>query len=104
MFDAEIAATLLNRWIGQSPAIEPDAYLELLREGNLDFIHQSGRVENAAEGGTFNIESLVFVDGSRTLRIKAPELAQQWTRWTAMEPPQAINANAIAPRLPFASY
>ncbi|TKC91107.1 hypothetical protein FAZ69_06990 [Trinickia terrae] len=103
MFDAEIAATLLNRWIGQSSTTELGAYLDLLREGNLDFVHQSGRVEDAADGGTFNIESLVFVDGSRTLRIKAPDLAPHWTRWTAVEPPPAFNPEAVVSRLPFTS-
>jgi hypothetical protein len=103
MFDAEIAATLLNRWIRQSSTTELETFLDLLREGNLDFIHQSGHVKNAPEGGPFSIESLVFVDGSRTLRVKAPDLAPHWTRWTALEPPEAFNADAVEARLPFTS-
>jgi hypothetical protein len=102
MFDAEIAATLLNRWIRQSSGTELETFLDLLREGNLDFIHQSGHVHAATEGGAFSVESLVFVDGSRTLRIKAPELAPHWTRWAALEPPQAFNSEAVEARLPFA--
>jgi hypothetical protein len=103
MFDAEIAATLLNRWIGQSSTTELETYLDLLREGNLEFFRQSGRVVDAVDGGAFNVESLVFVDGSRTLRVKAPDLAPHWTRWTAVEPPQAFNPDAVESRLPFTS-
>lgn len=103
MFDAEIAATLLNRWLRQSSTTELEAFLELLREGNLDFVRQSGRVEDSAKGGTFSVESLVFVDGSRTLRVKAPDHASHWTRWAALEPPQALNADAMESRLPFNS-
>src|SRR5258708_5567677 len=52
MFDAEIAATLLNRWNHRSPARGRDLYLELLREGNLHFTHQFGyvRIDVLREG------------------------------------------------------
>ena len=43
MFDAEIAAKLLNRWTVRPPAAHCDSYLDLLREGNLHFTHQMGR-------------------------------------------------------------
>ena len=103
MYDAEIAATLLNRWICQSSTTELETFLDLLREGNLDFVHQSGHVTDTSDGGAFSIESLVFVDGSRILRVKAPDLAPHWTRWAAVEPPQAFDADAVESRLPFTS-
>ncbi|RKF46740.1 hypothetical protein [Paraburkholderia fungorum] len=88
MYDAEIAATLLNRWATRSSTTDFDTYLELLREGNLSFTYQSGHVREAgvAEGSAFNIESLVFDDGSRTLRVEAPDRTPRWTRWAAVEP------------------
>ncbi|HZZ11921.1 MAG TPA: hypothetical protein VFE79_14630 [Paraburkholderia sp.] len=88
MYDAEIAATLLNRWASRPPAVDIDAYLDLLREGNLSFTYQSGHVREAGrdEGRVFTIESLVFVDGSRTLRVEAPDQSPRWTRWAAVEP------------------
>ena len=42
MFDAEVAATLLNRWASHTPTEECHAYLGLLREGNLHFTHKVG--------------------------------------------------------------
>jgi hypothetical protein len=100
MYDAEIAATLLNRWATRSSTTDFDAFLELLREGNLSFTYQSGHVRerdmaaglaagietDIEEGSAFNIESLVFGDGSRTLRMEAPDRALRWTRWAAVEP------------------
>lgn len=92
MFDAEIAATLLNRWDRKPATADRETYLNLLREGNLDFTHQLGEVSNpgVADADQFNIESLVFVDGSRALRIKAPDIAPGWTRWAALEPPADV--------------
>jgi hypothetical protein len=104
MYDAEIAATLLNRWATRSSTTDFATYLELLREGNLSFTYQSGHVrevgieaaieagiEAGVESGTeagsaINIESLVFGDGSRTLRVEAPDRTPRWTRWAAVEP------------------
>lgn len=90
MFDAEIAATLLNRWSHQPPACDEGTYLELLREGNLNFTHQLGhlRVDGAVEVNPCNVESLVFVDGSRALRVEAAGVVAGWTRWAALEPPE----------------
>jgi hypothetical protein len=69
-----------------------DTYLNLLREGNLDFTHQHGRLNtgNAAGDSDLDIESLVFADGSRAVRIKAPGQAPGWTRWAALEPPSVL--------------
>ncbi|MDE1007765.1 MAG: hypothetical protein OSB38_19040 [Paraburkholderia fungorum] len=88
MYDAEIAATLLNRWATRSSTTDFDTYLDLLREGNLSFTYQSGHVREAGveEGSAFNIESLVFDDGSRTLRVEDPDRTPRWTRWAAVEP------------------
>ena len=72
----------------------------MLREGNLSFVYQSGHVREKdikagvdagldaglEEGGAFVIESLVFGDGSRTLRVEAPDQTPRWTRWAAVEP------------------
>ncbi|CAG4886943.1 hypothetical protein [Paraburkholderia saeva] len=92
MFDAEIAATLLNRWDRKPAMAGRDTYLNLLREGNLDFTHQQGRVStgNPTSDSELDIESLVFVDGSRAVRIKASGQAPGWTRWAALEPPSVL--------------
>jgi hypothetical protein len=88
MYDAEIAATLLNRWAARSSTTNFDAYLDLLREGNLSFTYQCGHVCDAGveEASACHIESLVFGDGSRTLRVEAPDSTPRWTRWAAVEP------------------
>ena len=92
MFEAEIAATLLNRWDRKPAVAGGDTYLNLLREGNLDFTHQQGRVNvgSAADESELDIESLVFVDGSRAVRIKSSDQAPGWTRWAALEPPPVL--------------
>ncbi|WP_109483551.1 hypothetical protein [Paraburkholderia sp. C35] len=99
MFDAEIAAKLLNRWTLRPPATQCDSYLDLLREGNLNFTRQLGRVTpgDVASDSLFDLESLVFVDGSRALRLKTPGATPDWTQWAAFEPPARHKANAAAP-------
>ncbi|MEM5385008.1 hypothetical protein VSR68_15595 [Paraburkholderia phymatum] len=99
MFDAEIAAKLLNRWTVKPPAAQHDtsqhdSYLDMLREGNLDFTHQMGRVTlgDVSADGLFDLESLVFVDGSRALRLRTPGAVPDWTQWAAFEPPVARSA------------
>jgi hypothetical protein len=89
MFDAEIAAKLLNRWAVRPPDAHHNTYLDLLREGNLLFTHQMGRATlgDIAADAPFDLESLVFVDGSRALRLKTPGAAPDWTQWAAFEPP-----------------
>jgi hypothetical protein len=101
MFDAEIAAKLLNRWTIKRPFSEHDNYLDLLREGNLKFTHQAGRVSLGEKTTTnpFDLESLVFADGSRALRIRTLGLASDWTQWTALEPPVALAEPTLAPSL-----
>jgi hypothetical protein len=98
MFDAEIAAKLLNRWALKPPAAHGDSYLDLLREGNLRFSHQAGSVTpgGVASESLFDLESLVFSDGSRALRLKAPGAATGWTQWAAFEPPTRPTVDAPA--------
>ncbi|ACC72747.1 hypothetical protein PPMP20_25640 [Paraburkholderia phymatum] len=100
MFDAEIAATLLNRWTVKPPSAHGDSYLDLLREGNLNFTHQMGSVTpgGVASASLFELESLEFVDGSRALRLKTPGSMSGWTQWAAFEPPARNMANAPAQR------
>jgi len=88
MFDAEIAAKLLNRWAVGPPDGHRHTYLDLLREGNLHFTHQMGHATmgNLADEGPFDLESLVFSDGSRALRLKTPGTTPEWTQWAAFEP------------------
>jgi hypothetical protein len=99
MYDAEIAAKLLNRWAIKPPATQHDisqrdAYLDLLREGNLHFTHQVGRVTlgDVSADDLFDLESLVFVDGSRALRLRTSGAVPDWTQWAAFEPPVARGA------------
>lgn len=96
MYDAEIAATLLNRWASRPSTVDIDAYLDLLREGNLSFTYQSGHVREAGREAerVFTVESLVFGDGSRTLRVEAPDTTPRWTRWAAVEPLQPAVSEA----------
>lgn len=90
MFDAEIAAKLLNRWGRKPPSTQHDTYLDLLREGNLGFTHQQGRVSLSEGASPFELESLVFLDGSRALRVSTPGRASEWTQWAALEPAVAF--------------
>ena len=50
-----------------------------------------------ASESLFDLESLVFVDGSRALRLKAPGATPDWTQWAAFEPPLRPVANETAP-------
>lgn len=90
MFDAEAAVMLLNRWKDRPATDERGMYLELLREGNLNFIHQRCRVPlDGIEGAWWcRTETLAFADGSRAVRISASSRTPAWTRWTAFEPQQ----------------
>lgn len=90
MFDAEIAATLLNRWAGQAHNEERQTYLGLLREGNLQFTHELGYVgtRGIRDTNACRTESLFFGDGSRALRVGGPDSEAGWTRWAALQPLQ----------------
>ncbi|WP_321925170.1 hypothetical protein [Burkholderia sp. BCC1998] len=86
MFDAEIAAKLLNR--GTSPASDDcdGQYLDVLREGLLDFCHriESLVVADAGYGGPREIEWLTFGDGSRALRIRTDDAQTCWSEWVSI--------------------
>jgi|SRR6516225_2337340 hypothetical protein len=98
MFDAEIAAKLLNRWTVRPPDTRHDTYLDLLREGNLNFTHQMGSVTSGgvATESLFDLESLVFVDGSRALRLRTPGATRDWSQWAAFEPPAATTSGPMS--------
>ena len=90
MFDAEIAATLLNRWDRNRALPESDSPLALLQEGKLYFKHGSGdvRAANPAADWRLSIEWLTFSDGSHALRVAVQNEQSGWSRWTATEPVQ----------------
>jgi len=97
MFDAEIAATLLNRW-DRMPAHEDPSPLDLLREGKLHFKRERGEVR-AEDGPSANwrlsVECLTFADGSRALRITDPDAQHDWSRWVAAEPARKRETTAF---------
>jgi len=88
MFDAEIAATLLNRWDRKRAYPGDQSPLDLLEEGKLRFWHEGGDVHahgNEADR-RLRVECLTFTDGSRALRVTDADGQSGWTRWTAAEP------------------
>ena len=88
MFDAEIAARLLNRWNRNLGQPERHSALAVLQEGNLHFKHGGGEVRAAAPTADWglSIEWLAFSDGSHALRVAAPNEQGGWSPWTAPEP------------------
>ena len=99
MFDAEIAATLLNRWEHQQPAFDSHLPLELLREGKLTFSRHIGKmwaVPVTGESGR-GIECLMFADGSRALRLWHTGGNSGWTRWAPIEPIEALSQTDCCP-------
>jgi len=88
MFDAEIAARLLNRWNRNRAQPERHSALAVLQEGNLHFKHGSGDVRAAdpAADRRLSIEWLTFSDGSHALRVAVPNEQGDWSPWTATEP------------------
>jgi hypothetical protein len=88
MFDAEIAATLLNRWDRKRPCPAGQPSLEVLREGKLHFRHEGGDLlaDSTDADRRLRVECLTFTDGSRALRVTDGDGQGGWTRWTAAEP------------------
>ncbi|BCG03983.1 hypothetical protein PPGU19_085510 (plasmid) [Paraburkholderia sp. PGU19] len=88
MFDAEIAATLLNRWDSKGAHPEYRSPLDLLQEGRLHFKRDAGDIQarDFATDGCLRIECLTFADGSRALRVADAKEQNAWSRWTAAEP------------------
>jgi len=83
MLDAEIAAILLNR-----RGTDDHAAGDLLREGNLHFIAESGGLGPATTCGSapMKVECLLFADGSRVFRVGGPDEEWRWSRWVVVEP------------------
>jgi hypothetical protein len=88
MLDAEIAATLLNRWDRKGEHPEDRSPLDLLQEGRLHFKRGEGdiRAGDPAAGSCLRVECLTFADGSRALRVSDAEEQRGWSRWTAAGP------------------
>jgi hypothetical protein len=88
MFDAEVAATLLNRWNRDRAQPDRHSALVLLQEGNLHFKCGSGdvRAADSAADWRLSIEWLTFSDGSHALRVAVPNEQGGWSQWTATEP------------------
>ncbi|WP_321811815.1 MULTISPECIES: hypothetical protein [unclassified Burkholderia] len=86
MFDAEIAAKLLNRATSQASDDCGMQYLDVLREGLLDFSHRTERlvVEDAGSDVSREIEWLTFGDGSRALRIRTDDVQMCWSEWVSI--------------------
>ena len=88
MFDAEIAATLLNRWEFKRANPGDQSPLDLLREGKLHFKHKGGHIQtdDPARERRLHVEYLTFTDDSRASRVTDADGQGGWSRWTAAEP------------------
>jgi len=86
MLDAEVAAILLNRRVMDDQ--DGQAAGDLLREGNLHFVAESGGLGPAAVAGgaPIRVECLLFADGSRAVRVGAADAERRWSRWAVVEP------------------
>jgi hypothetical protein len=85
MFEAEVAVTLLNRWLRHCRVQASSDSVELLREGGLAFEYQCGRLVRDTGAAPDLYEALVFADGSRAMRISSPSVSD-WSFWSAFEP------------------
>ncbi|MEX3985294.1 hypothetical protein AB4Y45_40805 [Paraburkholderia sp. EG287A] len=76
MFDAEIAATLLNRWDRKRAHPDDQSPLNLLQEGKLHFRRDVGDIctDARAADPCLRVECLTFADGQ-----------SGWSRWAAAE-------------------
>lgn len=87
--DAEVAATLLNRWQAKSGELaSSDSPFDILREGGLEFTLLHGllaHADDSCEG--MKVECLSFKDGSRALRLVRSRPTPDLTRWAALGPP-----------------
>lgn len=88
MNDAEIAATLLNRWQRNNQHESEARPADLLREGGLSFKHYVGVSRDTSNefADGVEIECLTFDDGSRVIRLTARGAVGQSMRWTAVAP------------------
>jgi hypothetical protein len=85
MFDAEIAAKLLNRAVSAAVGESDARYLDVLREGQLNFSHRVARlsVEDSSSEVPLEIELLTFSDGSQALRIRTGRAHANWSEWVS---------------------
>jgi hypothetical protein len=85
MFDAEIAAKLLNRAVSAATGESSARILDLLREGQLDFSHRMARlsVDDSSSDVPLEIELLTFPDGSQALRIRTGRAHAIWSEWVS---------------------
>ena len=85
MFDAEVAAKLLNRAVSGATGESSARYLDLLREGQLDFSHRMARlsVDDSSSDVPLEIELLTFADGSQALRIRTGRAHAVWSQWVS---------------------
>jgi len=95
MFDAEIAATLLNRWNDELTESSP---VELLHEGMLTFHRHTANlaIDQVRGEGSLELECLTFADGSCAMRLLCPGGVCARTRWTATEPVRPLRQHVDA--------
>lgn len=88
--DAEIAATLMNRW--GTAGIHSESALELLKEGRMQFTAERGILQttDTTLRNPVEFESLLFDDGSRILRLVCAHTAQGLTPWSSVAPPTGV--------------
>jgi hypothetical protein len=95
--DADIAATLMNRW--DISGNSRDSTLELLKEGRLQFTIERGLFESGVPSFRHGIEfeCLLFEDGSRVLRLVDSTRASGLTPWSSIAPVTVIpHATSLA--------
>jgi hypothetical protein len=85
MFDAEIAAKLLNRAMARATDESRGRHLDVLREGALVFSHRIANVmvDDSSSETPLQIELLTFGDGSQALRIRAGNPGASWSEWVS---------------------
>jgi hypothetical protein len=89
MYDADIAANLMNRWEESGVGLqEPASALELLREGGMRFkqTKHSSQENQSNEDDRREIECLAFDDGSTALRLLRLNSNRNLTPWAAVAP------------------
>jgi len=98
MFDAEIAAKLLNRGASRAVGEVSERYLDVLREGQLNFFHRIARVsvDDSSSEVPLEIELLTFRDGSQALRIRTGHANAIWSEWVSTT--QVSNNQSLAER------
>jgi len=88
MHDAEVAATLLNRWQRSNRSDGSTSAVDLLREGGLSFKRYAGVCTDTSDEfiDGVEIECLTFSDGSRALRMKPRGAIDSSIGWASVAP------------------